>query len=320
MFIDPARAGQGAGTMTSPHRTLVTRGLISTVAIACLCTWVVACASDASDGAQTTAAAKTTTSAAAPTPTQVDVDLVDYGFDAPSSVPAGVTTFTTHDSGKEQHELQIVKLNDGVTWADVEKTLHGPAPDAVAAMVTMMGGVAPVEVGGSASVTVDLPAGSYGMLCFIPAADGKSHMAHGMAKPLDVTAAKTGSAAAPTPKAKGDIVLDEMTVTLPEGFDGHGTWHIVNHGEQAHQAAIMQLAPGKTRKDLDAYLTSPTPPAGAPPATVIGGGGAIAKGGEEWIDLDLDPASYAFTCFVPDPQKGFLPHFMEGMLTEYQQT
>ena len=44
-----------------------------------------------------------------------------------------------------------------------------------------------MATGGVAYLPVDLPAGNYALLCFIPdAKDGKPHLEHGMVKPFTV--------------------------------------------------------------------------------------------------------------------------------------
>jgi len=58
----------------------------------------------------------------------------------------------------------------------------GPAPGA------LFGGVSGIMPGSHAFVPVDLPAGQYALICFVPdAKDGKPHFAHGMAKLIKVT-------------------------------------------------------------------------------------------------------------------------------------
>lgn len=244
------------------------------------------------------------------------VRLVDYGFESPSSVPAGYVDLVVSDRGSQQHELQIGKLNDGVTWDQVEERLHGPAPDSVALLVTMTGGTAPVEPGGTASTTVRLEEGRYGLFCFVVGWDGASHLMHGMAKPLAVEAPRNN----PTPPAvEGTIVLKDMTISLPDGFDGTGTWKVVNQGTQPHQALILQYADGASDADVDAYLTATSPPAKVP-ATAVGGAGAISPGEEEWVHLDLPAGKLLWVCMVPDTTKGMIPHVMEGMRTTFVQS
>lgn len=294
-------------------------------------TWVVACVSSGGGTSSGTTAAmdrselpgppiteaSTTTAARQPVANDLQVDLMEFGFKGPKTVPAGTTRLTVHDVGGVQHELQVGRLHDDKTWSDIEDLLHGPVPDAVATQVTMVGGVPGVAVGGTASTIVDLEPGTYALMCFIPAADGTSHLAHGMVQRLDVTAPEGQAVAAPT--SKGDIVLDDMTITLPKDFDGTGTWHVINTGEQPHAALFMRAAEGATRKDVDAYLRATTEPEGPPPATPVGGAGSIDPGEEEWVELDLEKGRYVLVCLVPDLTKGAIPHFMEGMITDYEQ-
>ncbi len=68
---------------------------------------------------------------------------------------------------------------DFARW--VEKQT-GPAPG------TPSGGVSTIMPGTHAFVEVDLPAGEYGLICFIPdRKDGKPHFVHGMVKQTKVS-------------------------------------------------------------------------------------------------------------------------------------
>lgn len=293
-------------------------------------TWVVACGS--SGGGARTATTEsidrsdlpgppiteaTTTVARQPVANELRVDLMEFGFKGPKTVPAGTTRVIVHDMGGVQHELQVGRLHDDKTWTDIEDLLHGPVPDAVATQMTMVGGIPGVEPGGTASTVVDLEPGTYALMCFITAADGKSHLAHGMVQRFDVT--EPEGKAVEAPQSKGDIVLADMTITLPKDFDGTGTWRVVNTGEQQHAATIMRVAEGATRKEVLAYLQAEPKPEGEPVVAAMGGAGSIDPGQQEWVELDLPKGRYVLVSFVPDLTKGGIPQFLEGMITEYEQ-
>jgi uncharacterized cupredoxin-like copper-binding protein len=51
-----------------------------------------------------------------------------------------------------------------------------------------MGGVTAIASNDHGTFSVDLPAGDYGLICFVPdAKDGKPHLAHGMTKEIKVS-------------------------------------------------------------------------------------------------------------------------------------
>lgn len=81
--------------------------------------------------------------------------------------------------------------------------------------------------------------------------------------------------------------------------------------KEAHQAALLKVADGKTVDDVKAFLTAATPPAGPPPFSVGGGTTAVDPGGKIDISQTLPAGTYAFFCFVPDASGA--PHFAKGM-------
>ena len=89
------------------------------------------------------------------------------------------------NAGPQPHELALLRLAPGKPTEDfgawTEGGMKGPPP------AEPIGGVALLEKGARGTFTVELPAGEYGLICFVPdAKDGKPHLAHGMAKSLRV--------------------------------------------------------------------------------------------------------------------------------------
>lgn len=84
--------------------------------------------------------------------------------------------------------------------------------------------------------------------------------------------------------------------------------------KEAHQAAMVRLADGKTVDDVKAFLAgaeSGAAPSGPPPFTVGGGTTAVDPGGSVTVTQALPAGTYAFFCFVPGPDGA--PHFAKGM-------
>src|SRR5437867_7890163 len=126
---------------------------------------------------------KTPPQAAAAAPT-VHVVATEYAFQAPDSLPAGLTDFHLMNNGKEPHHLTLIRLAPGQTPADLAKMDPSkPMPEGM----TMPGGPNFAAPGGTAEAMVDLQPGNYVMVCLIPASDGKPHLLHGMVHPLTVT-------------------------------------------------------------------------------------------------------------------------------------
>jgi hypothetical protein len=122
--------------------------------------------------------------AMAPTAT-VNLELVDYAFNFDKPLTAGRHTIKVTNPAPQDHEIQIVQLASGKTPADLQKwveTMQGPPPGKA------IGGIASMKPGATNYFDVELTAGEYVALCFVPDhKDGKPHHVHGMVKPFTVS-------------------------------------------------------------------------------------------------------------------------------------
>ena len=55
------------------------------------------------------------TSTLVPQINQVSFTAVDYGFNGPESIPAGMTAMTLVNEGRELHHQQLLKLPEGIS-------------------------------------------------------------------------------------------------------------------------------------------------------------------------------------------------------------
>jgi len=123
--------------------------------------------------------------AVAPTPkADVTMTLVDYNFKLSSPVRAGNRTLRVYNAGQQPHEIELVRLNPGVTAGEFMKwfdKMQGPPPGKA------LGGIAGLAVGMSEYFTEDFTPGNYALICFIyDAKDRKPHFAHGMIQQITV--------------------------------------------------------------------------------------------------------------------------------------
>jgi hypothetical protein len=114
------------------------------------------------------------------------IQLVDFGFVPAHPLTAGHHVLSVVNSGKQWHEMLIVKLNPGKTAVDfanwAEGGLKGTPPG------SLLGGISGMEVGDKENVDVDFAPGSYALICFMPdVKDGKPHYEHGMTYPFTIT-------------------------------------------------------------------------------------------------------------------------------------
>jgi len=103
----------------------------------------------------------------------------EYSLEVSRAIRAGVTTVEFVNDGKQEHDLQIVRLDDGTSASRVAERMEGDT----AAMngARFVGGVSGVGRGRRAWTQVRLSAGRYALFCFVPdERDGKSHFRHGM--------------------------------------------------------------------------------------------------------------------------------------------
>ena len=108
------------------------------------------------------------------------------------------------NSGAEPHHVQFLRLNDGVSFEQFQEALalgEGPA----LALVQQMGGVGAIAPTYTAQAVLNLTAGEYVILCFVPSpSDHVPHLAKGMLQSITVEAAAPGSTLAEEPSACAD--------------------------------------------------------------------------------------------------------------------
>lgn len=255
------------------------------------------------------------THAAAPAETAAPVNVVrittrEYAFEAPDTIPAGVTTLRLLNQGQEFHHAWLARLEDGKTMADLAAVMQagGPPPSW---LVDVGGPNAPSPAGGEANTTVDLAPGQYVLICHIPSASDKvPHAAKGMVRPLVVVEPRS---AATMPPATVTLTLTDYDFRFSDSLTaGRQTIRVRNDAAQPHEVVLARLEPGKTAGDLLAWFEHEQ---GTPPAVALGGTTGLAYQKEAQFDVDLEPGEYALICFLPDAKDG-KPHFVHGMVKQ----
>jgi uncharacterized cupredoxin-like copper-binding protein len=237
----------------------------------------------------------------------------DYAFDAPDSVPAGVTTIHLENHGSDLHHVMIVRLESGHTTTEfveaVETALDNNDP--LPTWAKFLGGPNAPAPGMEATATIDLAPGHYLVTCLIPGTDGVSHVMKGMVRPLTVTGTYF---AAPLPPALVTMTLVDYGFDLSQPLAaGHQIIRVRNGAAQRHEIELVRIAPGKMLSDLPIWEEQRRN--GPPPALPVGGVSPIEPGAEANFMVDLTPGEYGLICFVPDARTGN-PHFMHGMMRQ----
>ena len=266
----------------------------------------------AADSAATAAApTPAPAAAAAAAPNMVTFTAKEYSFDGPDTIPAGLTMFHLTDAGKEMHHLQVIKLDQGKTFTDLQAALKagGPPPT----WMIPYGGVNPPAPGATTTAMQVMEPGNYAVVCFVEGADHVPHLAKGMAKPLTVTASPNANMTEPT--ADVTLTLNDYSFTLSKPLAaGKQLIKVENAAAQSHEVVLVQLAPGKTIEDVGKWVTDMK---GPPPGKPIGGIPGFPKGKNAFFEATLEPGDYGMICFVPDAKDG-KPHFTHGMMKQFK--
>lgn len=130
------------------------------------------------------------------------------------------------------------------------------------------------------------------------------------APPTDVTMLETGQG--------GEGFFFELQGTLQVGPQ---TIEIANASDQPHFVEFVRLPGPATEEDLlhlfmGDPMASPEPDALNPEDFVLAAyASAQPIGNRQWLEVDLEPGTYAIACWIPDPLAGGIPHALEGMTT-----
>ena len=275
---------------------------------------VSACRADRPSSAADVAVPSASAVAAVPVATgiaaPITVTATDFKLAMPATVPAGSVSLRLVNSGKELHQAQIVRLDQGKTVADLEQAMkhEGPPPP----WLRFVGGPNGIAPGQETTSMASLAPGNYALICLIPSPDGVPHLMKGMIQPFEVTG---GGAEAALPVASDTVRLGDYTFESGRPITaGQHTFLVTNGAQQPHELVLLRLAPGKTVKDFGVWATTGGMK-GPPPALPLGGVAVLDHGDSGVFTADLTPGDYGMICFVPDAKDG-KPHLMHGMMRQ----
>ena len=230
----------------------------------------------------------------------------EYTYKLSGSPNSGWTQINFQNDGVEYHMMAVFPLKKGVTAAQLKKAAASQdqsAFDPLAGKGQVFGAPDIVGPGEKTTVITKLPAGHYGILCFIPAPDGEDHLAHGMVKTFDVSSSKSNL----TPPTDGlvAVTIADDAITLPtSGMPAHGWAKVTNNASEPRSLDIAHFLGDATFDEANAYFgsffQSGTLPAGDPPAAIQGGAQSFPPGGTVYVQLDLTPGRNAFVSDTDD--------------------
>lgn len=235
----------------------------------------------------------------------------DHSFEGPDVIPAGQTTIRLHNGGREPHQLQLLKLDEGKSPADLAAVLQERG-GSVPSWAKHVGGPNGIGSGGDALATIYLEPGSYVLICLIPTKNQQTHAALGMQKALRV-AENTPS----PPEFHGNFhmaMFDYEFVVVQPLKKGHHTFYVINRGSQPHQVSLVRLDPGSSTDEVLAAFESIG--ASALPGQMIGGMSGLEPGREGMFSTDLAPGRYVMICLFPIPT-AHDSHAAKGMVMNF---
>lgn len=241
------------------------------------------------------------------------------------TVAAGLVKIRFTNDGTMEHQAQLFRLNNGVSYAKFLADLHGSNPN-VAFFVDSSpdGGATPVVPHESQTVWEAMQGGTYAVVCFVSGGDGVPHFLKGMVAKLVVSghmSPRELAAVHPAGELEGVISAHDMTYTMPSVIHDGALYRFRDTDmADVHELNFGRLLPGKTVADAKAWFASfakPGGPFGPPPFIASGGFGAELPGAGGWLRADVDPGNYVAFCLVPDDKTG-LPHAAMGMVVGFK--
>jgi hypothetical protein len=233
----------------------------------------------------------------------LSVTAGEYVYQLKGAPKSGWTEIDFKNSGVENHMLAMIKLKAGVTAKQLKAAAIAQSDTAFAKVADPKGdpnGVSGVPQllgpGQQTSTMTQLPAGHYGILCFVPAPDGQPHVAHGMVKVFDVSSGKS-SLKPPTDGVQA-VTLTDTAIQAPPGNAGRQlSLKVTNSGTTPHSLAFVKVNAGQTLDAVKSYFDAffnGQPPAGDPPGLIAGGVSDISPGGVAYVTQSLAPGHYGY--------------------------
>jgi hypothetical protein len=116
----------------------------------------------------------------------VEVEMLDFSFDLPAEIAAGEQIWKFSNEGGQWHETVVFHAKEGMSVDELIASASSEEPSADAPEMAFVW--TPASVGETGWASIDLPAGDYIVICFLPNLDGdmSPHFAHGMVRTLQV--------------------------------------------------------------------------------------------------------------------------------------
>lgn len=162
---------------------MIRRGTFTTYAATAGATLALALGACGDDDDETTTAAEETATAEETTAgSEITVTADEYSFELSEEPQAGPATFSLDNVGEEDHELILAKIAEGSTFDEAIKAQgEKGTTESIEFLEAPAGEEAPN------TITTELTAGNYGMLCSLETDDGEPHFELGQQEEFEIT-------------------------------------------------------------------------------------------------------------------------------------
>jgi hypothetical protein len=246
----------------------------------------------------------------------VEVAAGEFFFQAPDSIPAGLTTFRLRQIGlvhqrviaggaaldslaahpddqtRGLHMLWLVRLDSGKTAGDLYRAAQ--ARERTTGWARSLGGPGFALPPGTSNATLVLEPGNYVIICYVGSAreDRKRfHFLNGMFRALTVLPNPAPVAAMP---ALDVVIRVSETGALQYSAPivaGRRVLRIENAGARSYEFSVRRVAPGRTTAEALAWRGTDSPRT-PPPFEVLGGLSDVPSGGSLITTMDFEPGDY----------------------------
>ena len=220
----------------------------------------------------------------------VDIVARDFFFQAPDTIPAGLTTLRLRvDQGG--HIAVLVRLDSGHTAADLlrsrrEGTARPP-------WARFLGGPGFPGPGQTANATLTLAPGNYLLMCDVDDRSGMRHFEKGMFHPLVVRPALSSKAAS-LPRADVVATMRDHRYEFSAPIrPGQRVLRIVNQGSVMHEFRVAHVLPGHTGQESLAWKPGDKAPRPDEDVTAIVG---LVPGAELTTTVPFVAGEYVVLC------------------------
>lgn len=246
----------------------------------------------------------------------VDVAAGEFFFQAPDSIPAGLTTFRLRQIGlvhqrmiaggaardsmaadpadqtRGFHMLWLVRLDSGKTAADFYRAVQAREPWPWA---RSLGGPGFAMPPGTSNATLVLEPGNYVITCFVGSAHEdrrRYHLLNGMFRALTVLPNPAPVAAMPAPDVVVRVSESGALQYSAPILAGRRVLRIENAGPRPYEFSVRRVVPGRTTAEALAWRRPVDFPRTPPPFEPLGGLSDVPSGGSLTTTMNFEPGDY----------------------------